>query len=534
MRFALPALALGVASAAIQAAPGTRYERMAPGELKVAIETCPVAFLPAGILEWHGEQSACGLDALKAESLAQLAADLLGGVAFPQIWFGPDVSTPFDPARYPRGTLTVNKRLYDAGMEELFCRLEAMGFKVAIHLSGHYPGVVPEIAERFNRRHRMRVLSISENLVVQGLPSGDHAGAWETSVLMALRPGLVDLHRLPALPATTRPAGEVIPPAYEFHPMYGLYGIYALDPRIWANRTYGRKGVEAVLDGLQREVGKALGSADYGKGRYGIPWANEPVDGLEVRYDHLLPGGWMERFEARPIVYVPLAPADGSLEPTVATAVAWARAHGGMAFPPLAYAPAQDPATTAISEEVFANIASETTARLCDMDFRVIVLVCSPSLSRQLRSRPFTLAGGQACLVMADAPGDPPPALAAAIRRMIPQDATTQPLAGPWQVNGRHTLNSLAEDLYGSGDTRLYECAFQCSEEQASGAAMIDLGNVQNRCELRLNDGTPLVDHWPSYRFILTGMLQPGANRMKITVKHQPQPTLVGAGVNMV
>jgi len=28
-------------------------------------------------------------------------------------------------------------------MEELLNQIEGMGFKVAVHLSGHYPGVVP-------------------------------------------------------------------------------------------------------------------------------------------------------------------------------------------------------------------------------------------------------------------------------------------------------------------------------------------------------------------------------------------------------
>jgi len=64
------------------------YENMTPEHLKQAVAKCPVAYLPTGIPEWHGEQNACGLDALKAETLGEMAASMLGGVCFPTVWTG--------------------------------------------------------------------------------------------------------------------------------------------------------------------------------------------------------------------------------------------------------------------------------------------------------------------------------------------------------------------------------------------------------------------------------------------------------------
>ncbi|MCP4246616.1 MAG: creatininase family protein, partial [bacterium] len=188
-------------------------------------------------------------------------------VCFPTLWTGPGVSTPFDPAKYPRGTLTIDKELYLAAAEELLSHIEAMGFKVAVYLSGHYPGVIPDVAEKFNRRGRMKVISVSENQVVSGMPAGDHAAAWETSMLMVLRPGLVDLSRLPALPSGVKHAGEKIPPAWPFRQRCEYYGVYGADPRVWANRHFGKRGTQAVIDGLARVVGEALGDSSYGNER---------------------------------------------------------------------------------------------------------------------------------------------------------------------------------------------------------------------------------------------------------------------------
>ena len=66
MRMFMTMTLLAAASASAQTT--TRpwlYQQMTPQEVQAAVQAMPVAYLPAGIVEWHGEQSACGLDALK-------------------------------------------------------------------------------------------------------------------------------------------------------------------------------------------------------------------------------------------------------------------------------------------------------------------------------------------------------------------------------------------------------------------------------------------------------------------------------------
>jgi len=509
-----------------------RYEEMSSEQLSRVIRQCPVAFLPAGIVEWHGEQSACGLDGLKAEALALMAAEQLGGVCFPHLWLGPPVSTPFDPTKYPRGTVTIEPLLYSSVVEQLLRQIEGMGFRVAVHLSGHYPGVVREVSEGFNRRGKMKVLSLSENLLVKEMPAGDHAATWETSLLSVLRPGLVDLNRLPPLPRGVEHPGEVIPPPWEFHQRCEYYGVYGSDPRLWANTHYGRCGVEAVIDGLAREIGKVLGDASYGRkeGQHALTWPDDTRQKPEVRYEYLLPSQWIERFERAPIVYLPIPDVGGPTDATVRCAITRARRAGGMVFPPLNYAPARETSTIRLSADVFRRVAEEIVRTLAEMNFRVVVLVPGPALTEEVRAALQTIraADGQSRVITMPPSDDgtTPATLSTAIRDMIPMVPAVRRLDGEWRINGERTIRSLVEGVYGPAETRIYEHTFEMSEHQVAGAVLLDLGTVENHCEVVINDGPPLVDHWPPYRFLITGQVQAGRNKLKVTVRHKPQPTL--------
>jgi len=65
--------------------------------------------------------------------------------------------------------------------------------------------------------------------------AGDHAGAWETSLMMALRPDLVDLGRLPPDPDVK------------------LVAVWGRDPRFNASQEYGQRAVSLIVE---RVVGR--------------------------------------------------------------------------------------------------------------------------------------------------------------------------------------------------------------------------------------------------------------------------------------
>lgn len=232
-----------------------RYEEMLPHEIVEARTACPVAYLPVGGLEWHGEHNCVGLDTVKIHALAMLLAERLGGIAFPALFYGENRESHFmeansdpdgriaDAMRLPRENfapgymgvprLEQDRRYVDLLVHILF-EIRSLGFRVACVMAGHYPLLAHARAacELFGleARDACRAWAFSGyDLVRDTIPdAGDHAAAWETSLMLALRPDLVDLSRLPADPETAP------------------IGVFGRDPRRHASIEYGRRGIEAI------------------------------------------------------------------------------------------------------------------------------------------------------------------------------------------------------------------------------------------------------------------------------------------------
>lgn len=527
------------------------YAQLDSESLASAVEQCPVAYLPAGIVEWHGEQSACGLDALKAESLCRLAAEHLGGVCLPTWWMSPGGSTPFDPTKYPRGTVTIDRPVYLQAMTELLEQIERLGFKVAVHLSGHYPGVIPDLAETFNARGGLQLISVSEDQVVEGLPAGDHAAAWETSLLMALRPGLVDLSCLPPLPAALNHAGETIPPAWAFLPRCEYYGIYGADPRVYANTYFGQRGVEAVLDGLARKVSEALDDPSYAEAarqRFGTEGQQEAVgkpEGVDSLLPHpegsfldkhsekvspgdyarLRPGDWFKRFEAAPIVYWPITTSGHDHDGPAAAARSLAERTGGLVFPTFVYAPGAAEQRLAVSGDVLQQILTEGVQALAGMGFRIVTLMPDERVDSSCRERMRAIRSpdDQSRVVVVENEAIPQDAMTT----MVPHQPSQRVLDGVWTINDDRQVRALSEVIYGPPDVpRVHDYTFSLAGSSADGPAMIDLGEVENLAELTLNGASVATRHEPPYRFLVTGRLRADDNHLRVVVRHEPQPTL--------
>jgi len=64
-----------------------QFEEKFPWEFSTAIENAPICYIPLGVLEWHGEHNAVGLDAIKFHVICVKAAQLSGGVVFPALYW---------------------------------------------------------------------------------------------------------------------------------------------------------------------------------------------------------------------------------------------------------------------------------------------------------------------------------------------------------------------------------------------------------------------------------------------------------------
>lgn len=237
--------------------PKVRYEEMLPHEVVAAREKCPIAYVPIGGIEWHGEQNCLGLDTVKAHALAMRCAEQGGGLAFPALFWGENRETHLMEANHdPEGKIAekmnlprenfapgymhrapdVQDRAYIDLLVHMMHELQSLGFKVIVLIAGHYPLLrhAKAAVELYSLDGKARAWAVTGyELVRDQIPdAGDHAAAWETSLMMALRPDLVDLSVLPK--DTSVP----------------LIGVHGRDPRVHASVEYGQRGVNAVADAI--------------------------------------------------------------------------------------------------------------------------------------------------------------------------------------------------------------------------------------------------------------------------------------------
>ncbi len=220
------------------------YERLRPAQIRAAREACPVVYIPIGTLEWHGVHNPVGLDTLKAHALCVRCAEAGGGLVWPALWYGENrensllesscgLNAPiaaamglppdsFDPGYMGRSRHEQDS-MYHSLLLHVLHQARSLGFRVAAICAGHYPLLdhAKAACHIFHQqihhspldRKTIPWVFTGYELVREQFPfAGDHAGYWETSLLMALAPGMVDLAALPVPPEKPLGAGGRRPP----------------------------------------------------------------------------------------------------------------------------------------------------------------------------------------------------------------------------------------------------------------------------------------------------------------------------------
>ncbi len=239
------------------------YINLRPKELVKERTKNPVAYLPLGILEWHGVHNPLGLDGIKPTEIMKYISEKLGGIVMPTLYWGdnrqhiaeiefdPKVNSymPEDMPDYSTGICEYmqlsRKRLEAEGQrcidngawrlwEELivhnFFQIESLGFETIVAYPGHGPLSWP--LERAIETYKEKG-GICKTLVIQE-KDFDHAGKTETSIMLRLRPELVDLNELKK--------GD------------DHLGVRGEDPLEYASYEFG----EEVLQNLLKQVKKGI------------------------------------------------------------------------------------------------------------------------------------------------------------------------------------------------------------------------------------------------------------------------------------
>lgn len=221
--------------------PWGRYAELRPDELSVIRKTIPLVYLPWGALEWHGPHLPLGSDGIVADALAERLARRNGGVLLPTTWW-PAVTLPH------RESLAVPSEIVYGLWVSIFDSLAAAGWKLVVVISGP-----------FTQGHELTLIAAAEQaiarlgLLVLALPTLglvdeamlDHAGLWESSLMLALRPDLVRLSALGSQP---------------LHPSQS--GVIGRDPRDTASASIGMSTLNLAVERISVAISELLSTGN--------------------------------------------------------------------------------------------------------------------------------------------------------------------------------------------------------------------------------------------------------------------------------
>lgn len=203
-----------------------RFHMLRPEKIAERRREFPVVYIPLGTLEWHGLHNPMGADGLQAETLAIRCATLGGGLVFPTVYYGESrvgslletdpvrkagvaerMGVPpeyFEEERHPYSHSRQIEH-YQHHLVHILAEAASYGFKLAVFVVGHYPLLDHARAAVLfynqwcydKKWEHMNAWAFADFTLLKELYEnpGDHAGAWETSHLLASHPECVDLSR---------------------------------------------------------------------------------------------------------------------------------------------------------------------------------------------------------------------------------------------------------------------------------------------------------------------------------------------------
>jgi len=217
-----------------------------PGQMEKALREFPVVYVPFGLIEWHGRHLPLGNDALKAHAILVKTAERFGGVVYPPVYFHDG---------FPQESLV-------PVLTALFQRLKKTGARVILGVSGHNvegqidmvnKALAPVVEDK-----TVAGMGLWEITLSRGPESGtDHAAKWETSNMMFLYPGLVDISTLGDGPL----APNMKPPD----------GIGGQDPRKYASAEVGRRNIELASQAIGKKAKELLESLPPDQRSFRLP-----------------------------------------------------------------------------------------------------------------------------------------------------------------------------------------------------------------------------------------------------------------------
>jgi creatinine amidohydrolase len=180
-----------------------RFDELLPHEFRKRLAERPIAYLPLGTLEWHGEHLPLGADAIQSEALMVECARRMGGIVMPAIHLGPDrakladdghgkmligmdyAQTTTPPRQLDGSCYWVAPGLHEMIVDAILAQLKRAGFQ-AVFADGHGPSRwswVENIPDR-EARLGLKLFGVTKEISRAWKSQVDHAARNETSLLM--------------------------------------------------------------------------------------------------------------------------------------------------------------------------------------------------------------------------------------------------------------------------------------------------------------------------------------------------------------
>ncbi len=247
---------------AAQPAQSVFLEDLTWTEVRDAVHSGKTTIIvPAGGTEQNGPHMAIGKHNVRVRTLAgKIAAALGNALVAPVVAYVPEgsISPPAAHMRFP-GTITVPDEVFEKTLESAARGFRLHGFKDVVLIGDHggYRKSLRKVADALNREWAgtsVRAHAIDEyyraadedfpkSLEAKGFKSGEigtHAGLADTSLMLAIDPGMVRIDRLGA---PTRGKAD------------GVYG----DPTR-SSADIGKPAVDAIVERTVEAIRKAVRS----------------------------------------------------------------------------------------------------------------------------------------------------------------------------------------------------------------------------------------------------------------------------------
>lgn len=187
-------------------------------EFEAKVKENVTVFLPLGATEQHGPHMAMNVDVLLPTAVCERVARQVGGIVAPAIAYGCRSQPRSGGGESFPGTTSVDANTFSLVMRDVIRSLGHDGIRRLVVVTGHFENVWPgvegvDLGLRELRRDGiadMQVMRLEywdfvrretlDRLFPEGFPGTEleHASLLETSLMLLVRPDLVDMSKVPS------------------------------------------------------------------------------------------------------------------------------------------------------------------------------------------------------------------------------------------------------------------------------------------------------------------------------------------------